>query len=464
MARTAAILHGPIVPTLLRLGLPTLLVLIVQTMVGVIEAYFVGFLGTDALAGVALVFPVLMLMQMMSNGGIGGGVAAASARALGAGKREEAEALAWHALVLAVVFGVAFTALTWIAGPALYAAMGGTDGALGAALVYSNVLFAGAVPLWIVSLLAAALRGTGNVQMPAKVTFASALVLIPLSPLLIFGWGPMPRLGVVGAGLAVAIYYVGAAIWLIAYMRSSRSTLRLARVPLAWPMFRRILGVGGLSAISTIQSNLTVALVTAGVGLFAADAIAGYGIASRIDYLLIPLLFGFGTAVVTMVGANIGAGNVLRARRIAWTAGLMAGAATGLIGLAAAVFGRQWAGLFSDDPAVIETAALYLRHVAPFYGLFGLGMMLYFAGQGANRVLIPVLAGTMRLLVAGLLGWLAVRHGLVELPGLFGIVAVSMALFGIICAAALLARRDSWTSAAAPVSTGPTPAAARATG
>src|SRR5438128_3926128 len=108
-ARIAAILDDPIVPVMLRLGLPTLVVLVVQTLVGVAETYFVSFLGTDAIAGVALVFPVLMLMQMMSNGGIGGGVASAVARALGANRKDDVDALVLNALFLAVVFGAAFT-------------------------------------------------------------------------------------------------------------------------------------------------------------------------------------------------------------------------------------------------------------------------------------------------------------------------------------------------------------------
>src|ERR1051326_2321679 len=103
------VLAGPIMPTMLRLALPTIAVLVVQTLVGVAETYFVSFLGTDALAGVALVFPVLMLMQMMSNGGIGGGVASAVARALGANRRADAEALVLNALVLAILFGAVFT-------------------------------------------------------------------------------------------------------------------------------------------------------------------------------------------------------------------------------------------------------------------------------------------------------------------------------------------------------------------
>src|SRR6185312_1144454 len=300
------VLAGPITPTMLRLALPTIVVLVVQTLVGVAETYFVSFLGTDALAGVALVFPVLMLMQMMSNGGIGGGVSSAVARALGANRRADADALIWHAIVLACAFGLVFTAAAMLGGPIFYRAMGGTGPTLTAALTYSGVVFAGAIPIWIAALLSSALRGAGNVNVPALVILSGAVILVPLSPALIFGWGPFPRLGVAGGGAAVVIYYLLAALALMLYLRSPRSLLKLRIAPLRGRLFKDILGVGLLSAIGTVQVNLTVTFVTAAVGRFGAEAIAGYGIASRLDYLQIPLLFGLGTAVVTMVGINIG--------------------------------------------------------------------------------------------------------------------------------------------------------------
>ena len=430
-ARTLpSILAGPIAPTLLRLALPTVVVLVVQTLVGVLETYFVGFLGTDALAGTALVFPVLMLMQMMSNGGIGGGVASAVARAIGAGRQADAEALVWHAVVLACVFGISFTVLAIAGGPLLYRAMGGAGGALAAALTYSNIIFAGSIPLWIVALLSSVLRGAGNVRVPALITLAGAVILVPLSPALIFGWGVFPRLGIAGGGAAVVLYYLLAVLMLVVFMRSRQSPVKLTIAPLSGRLFRDILGVGLLSAIGTAQSNLTVAFITAAVGHFGADAIAGYGIASRLDYMQIPLLFGLGTGLVTMVGINIGAGQVMRARRIAWTGAAIAFGVTELIGLSAASFRRAWLSLFTASPHVIDTGTLYLRTVAPFYGAIGIGMALYFAGQGAKRVVAPMLAGTVRLIVAVLIGWLSVVWLGAGLPTLFAIVAASALLFG----------------------------------
>src|SRR5436190_21443331 len=148
-SRTRLLLEGPIVGTLLRLATPNVLVMFVQAAVGLIETYFVAKLGTDALAGVALVFPMIMLMQMMSAGGVGGGISSAIARALGAGRRADADALVLHALVVGLAFGLVFTVAVLGGGRWLYAAMGGRGPSLEAALIYSNVVFAGAILLWI---------------------------------------------------------------------------------------------------------------------------------------------------------------------------------------------------------------------------------------------------------------------------------------------------------------------------
>ncbi len=452
--RQKRLLTGPILPTLFGLAGPTIVVLIVQTGVGVAETYFVSNLGTAALAGVTLVFPALMLMQMMSNGGIGGGVSSAVARALGAGRSADADALVLNAIVVAAALGVSFTAAEWWGGRALFQAMGGSGDVLAAALDYADVVFAGSILIWLTSLLAAALRGAGNVMVPALVTLIGAVIVVPLSPALIFGWGPLPRLGVAGAGVAVLVYYLAATAALIAYLRSRGSPIRLPfdvrRIRLV--LLRDILRVGGLSAVGTIQMNLTVAIVTGMVGRYGADAVAGYGIASRLDYLLIPLLFGIGTGALTMVGTNIGARNYERARRIAWTSAAVAALITETIGIAAATVPHAWLGLFSADPAVLATGTLYFRTVAPFYGLVGLGMLLYFAGQGAGRVFWPVMAGLARLVIAGGGGWLIVTQLSLGLPALFAAVACASIAFGGITAIATML--GSWR---------PAPLAARAT-
>src|SRR6185503_17509374 len=226
--------------------------------------------------------------------------------------------------------GALFTVGIWAGGKAFFARMGGEGATLANAILYANVVFLAAIPGWVGNLLAACLRGAGNVRFRAFVTLA-------LSPLFIFGWGPVPAMGVAGAGMALICFNVGSLIVLVWYMRSARSPVRLAPARLEWRLFKEILRVGLLSAIGTVTANLTVVVTTALAGAYGRDAIAGYGLASRLDYILIPLLFALGTASVTMVGTNVGAGQHARARRIAWTATLVSTLATGAIGLAAAL-------------------------------------------------------------------------------------------------------------------------------
>src|SRR4249920_1671166 len=160
--RTRLLLEGRIVPTLLRLAWPNVLVMLVQASTGLIETWFVSRLGNDALAGMALVFPGFMMMQMLSAGAVGGGISSAIARSLGAGRRADADALVWHAIIINAALGLFFSALVLGFGPSLYRALGGEGASLEAALSYSNVVFAGTVLVWLMNALASILRGTGN--------------------------------------------------------------------------------------------------------------------------------------------------------------------------------------------------------------------------------------------------------------------------------------------------------------
>ncbi|HEV2188200.1 MAG TPA: MATE family efflux transporter [Stellaceae bacterium] len=438
--RTRRLLEAPIATTLIRLAAPNMLVMVVQASLGLVETYFIGWLGTSALAGIALVFPAVMLMQMMSAGAVGGGISSAVARALGAGRRDDADRLAVHAIAIAIGFALVFSAVALIGGKALYSAMGGSGAALDAALTYSNVVFAGMVLIWLFNALANVIRGTGNMATPALVSVGLTIVLVPLSPALIFGWGPFPRLGVAGGGVALIAYYVIGVAALGWYLTSGRSVvrLRLTGWRLEKRLFADILRVGAIAAIITVQTNATVAITTALVGQFGAAAIAGYGVGSRLEYLLVPLVFGLGSPLVAMVGTSIGAGNGARALRTAWIGAAIAFGLTETIGLVAAALPFAWLRLFDRDPAMLAAGSQYLRVVGPCYGLFGLGMALYFASQGAGRLRWPLTAAVTRFVLAAGGGWVAFRlTG--DLVYVFAALALALAVFGGINAAAVAA-------------------------
>jgi putative MATE family efflux protein len=436
-SRTRALLRGAIVPTLLRLAWPNILVMLVQASTGLIETWWVSHLGTDALAGMALVFPVVMLMQMVSGGAMGGGISSAIARALGAGHRDEADALVMHAVVVNVALGVFFSIVMLVFGPSIYRALGGTDGELQTALSYSNVVFAGNILLWLMNGLASVIRGTGNMLVPAMVICAGVVVLVPLSPFLIFGVGPFPALGVAGAGVALVLFYAAGTAVLLWYILSGRNLARFRLTPLRWPLFRDILAVGAVAAITSLQTNVTIAFATALVASAAGtNAVAGYGTGVRLEYLLVPLVFGLGAPLVALVGTNIGAGQKQRALRIALVGGAIAFAISETLGLIAALWPQAWLALFSPDPRVIETGSAYLQIVGPTYGFFGLGMALYFASQGAARLFWPLLSGFLRVIVAIGGGWLAL-YLTGSLNWLFAALAFGLVVYGVTLTAAI---------------------------
>jgi putative MATE family efflux protein len=435
--RTQMLLQGSIVPTLLRLAWPNVLVMGAQAVTGLIETWFVARLGTDALAGMALVFPCVMLMQMISAGAMGGGISSAIARALGAGRRDDADALVMHALVINVALGALCSAVVLAFGRPIYRALGGQGAELDAALSYSNVVFAGNVLLWVMNGLASVIRGTGNMLVPALVICFGVVLLVPLSPVLIFGVGPFPALGIAGGGVALLLFYAAGTAVLGWYILSGRNLARLRWSRLRWPLFGAILGVGAVAAITSVQTNVVIALVTAMVATASgSDAMAGYGTGARLEYLLVPLVFGLGAPLVALVGTNIGAGERYRALRTALVGGAIAFAITEAIGIAASVWPAAWLGLFSGEARVIATGSAYLRLVGPFYGFFGLGLALYFASQGAGRLFWPLLAGFLRMAVAIGGGWLALR-----LTGsilwLFAAVALGLVLQGGVVLAAV---------------------------
>jgi MATE family, multidrug efflux pump len=397
--RTRALLESPIASTLLRLAAPNVLVLFAQAAAGLIETYFVGKLGTDALAGVALVFPVFMLMQMMSAGAMGGGIASSIARALGGARAADANALALHALAITLGFGFAFTIGVLGGGRWLYSSMGGSGGALDAALIYSHWIFAGAVLVWLFNSLSAVIRGTGNMAFPAVVTCVGVAVLHLWS----------------GKGVV-------------------RPSLGGARF--RWPLFLDILRVGLVAALVTVATNLTVMIGTGLVGQFGPAAIAGYGTGARLEYLLVPLVFGLGAPLVAMVGTAIGAGQRERALRTAWTGAAIAMALTEAIGLLAAFFPHAWLGLFDTNPAMLDAGTRYLRIVGLFYGMFGLALSLYFASQGAGRLLWPLIANLTRVAIAAFVGRLALRWS-GELSHVFLAQSVALVAYGSITAAAV---------------------------
>ncbi len=433
------LLEGPVLPTLLRLAAPTVALMLLQGVIAAGEAAFVGRLGSHALAGVSLSFPLVMLMTTLSAGAYGGGVASGIARALGAGESEDAAQRAGTALGMSVLLGLAWTATMLLFGRTFYAALGATGAALEAAVLYSDVLFLGAVPFWLFNAAASILRGGGNAAYPAAAGAAGGLVTLAVSPLIIFGAGPIPPLGIAGAAWAVVAYNVAMAAVLLRAVWAPRSPTRprfLSLVP-RWRYASTILRIAVPSAASTLLTNLTFIILTALVAPFGPEAIAGYGAGGRLEYLLIPLVFGVGSALVPLVAASDGAGDLIRVRTLTRAGAALGAGGCGLVGGTAALFPGAWMGLFTSDPAVARFGGAYLVRVGPAYAFLGLGLALYFAAQGRGRTTQPLLATLTRLLVAGALGALGLGVLGWGIDSLFALMACGLVVYGMVMIAVM---------------------------
>ena len=437
--RTQQILDGNPLPVLVRMATPNAMAFLVQASVSMTEVWYVGQLGRTSLAAMAFVFPGLMLMQMLSGGALGGAVASAIARALGAGDTERAERLLWHALCIAAGAGVLFLLIYVSAGEWLLTTLGARDEVLDQAMSYGAVVFGGCITVWTAAILSGTFRGMGEMRFPAMLMAGGGIAQVILSGALVLGWFGAPKLGILGA--AISVVTIGTLNSLLALWKLSRGSqavkLKRSAAKLDWDLFSDIFRVGALAAISPFFTVSSIMMVNGLISRFGDAVVAGYGIGSRLEFLLIPMVFGFGAAMNTMVGMNVGAGNVKRGEYIAAVGGGLSAAITGLVGLTLAIFPEVWVGLFTDDAQTLEAGAMYLRFSGWAFAFQGMGLSLYFASQGAGAVLWPVIANFARFGIGAGGAFLCVALLDLEVAWVYACLALGMAMYGIVTAGSI---------------------------
>jgi Na+-driven multidrug efflux pump len=260
---------------------------------------------------------------------------------------------------------------------------------------------------------------------------ATAAVHVVLCPLLVFGWGDGPGLGVAGAAVSTLVANAASCVVLLGFLLSGRGGVQLLRAPVLWrsDLLPRILRVGLPASVNPIISNASIAVSTAYMASFGTAAVAGYGVAARLEYILVPIAFGFGGTLTAMVATNLGAGQRQRALHAIRVGATIVLGVTGAIGVAAAVWPTAWMELFTSDPAVRDAGAQYLRIVGGAYGFFGLGLALFFASQGTGQMHWPVLASTMRLVIVAAGGWVCLYAAADQPEALYAVVAASFMVY-----------------------------------
>jgi len=442
--KTAQMLNAPIFPLLIKMSAPNTVAFFIQAIVVLTEVWLISKLGTTSLAAVALAFPVIMLTQQMAFGALGGAISSSIASSLGARQKERAEKLLWHSLFIAACGYLLFLVIFLVAGESILKILGGKSTLLEESLMYCMIFLTGAIFIWLSGTLSATLRGMGNMRFPALLIMLGSVIQVFLAGGLILGWFGLPKLGIVGAPLSAITS--GSFMSFVMLLKLSQSNspvqLKFSRLTFQKDLFQDIFNVAIPASLSPLFTVGTVLVLTGLIGQFGASSLAGYGIGSRIEFLMIPLVFGIGTTMTTMVGTNIGAKNIARAEKIGWLGGSVAGFFSGIIGLSLVLTSNQWIGIFATDQATFLATKQYIEIVGLCFTFQGLGLSLYFASQGASAMKWPILATISRFLVAAVGGWIAVNQLSMGLPGVFYAAAIAMTLYGLAMVVSL--RMGAW--------------------
>ena len=430
--RTQEFLTQPVMPLLIRMSAPNTVAFFIQSIVVLAEVWFISKLGTNSLAAVALAFPLLMITQTMSGGALGGAITSAIARSMGANDIDKAERLIWHSVVISLGGAFTFLLLFLLFGEQLLFLLGGRGDILKESYTYCSYLFLGGLILWLSGSMSAILRGMGNMRFPATLMVCTSFLQVFLSGGFILGWYGFPQIGVPGAAIATLISasVMVIIIFLKLMSKSIPVKLRLKQLILSRDLFNNIFEVAIPASVSPLLTVGTILVLTGLVGTFGTEALAGYGIGSRVEFLMIPLIFGIGTAMTSIVGANIGAKNIIRAETVGIYGGTSAGVVSIFIGLILALFPDAWIQFFTDDVKAFEVTKLYIQIVGPFYIFQGIGLSLYFASQGANAMKWPTIATIARFLIASIGGGISVHWLGYGIGSVFIASAIAMMIFG----------------------------------
>jgi len=364
---------------------------------------------------------------------LGGAITSAIARSMGADDIEKAERLIWHSIIISLGGAISFLILFLLFGKQLLFLLGGRGEILQESYAYCSILFFGGILLWLSGSLSAVLRGMGNMRFPATLMVITSSIQVILSGGFILGWFGFPKLGVPGAAVAVLISSALMVTVILLKLRSKSipASLRKERFQLKKFLFDNIFEVAIPASLSPLLVVGTILVLTGLVGRFGTEALAGYGIGSRVEFLMIPLIFGIGTAMTSIVGANIGALNIDRAEKVGILGGSTAGFVSILIGLTLAVFPEAWIQFFTDDIKAFEVTKKYIQIVGPFYIFQGIGLSLYFASQGANAMKWPTIATIARFIIACAGGGISVYWLDLGIESIFISSSAAMAIFGL---------------------------------
>lgn len=403
MSPAAKLTRGPIAKTLSDLAIPTFFGIITILSFNLVDTYFVGLLGTIPLAAISFTIPVSFIVMNLAMG-LGIGTSASLARLIGEGRIEDARRFTTHALLLSVVLVVALAIVGIVTIDPLFKALGAEDHLLSIIREFMTIWYGGVGFLVIPMVGNAAIRATGDTRTPSKIMAIAGVMNGIVDPLLIFGLGPFPKLGVAGAAISTVIAWMFsccASIWTL-YHREKLLDLNFPSLKELFNNWKPVLHIGIPASATNMLAPISTALLTALVARYGHTSVAGFGVGSRIEPVALVILMALSSSLTPFIGQNLGAGlhdRIKEGVRISYGFSLAFGT---IVGVTLALLSPFIGMLFSEDENVRDIIQLYLIIIPPTFGAQGLIMLSVSTLNSMGRAIQSLWINITRLLILGL--------------------------------------------------------------
>ncbi len=435
---------GSISRAIILLAIPMVLEMLAQSLFGIVDVFFVGRLGAEAVAAVGMIDSLMVIVYTVGMG-LSMAATAMVARRIGEKNPEEASTASFQVMLLGLGLSVPIALVGIVFAPDLLRLMGATDAVVDVGATYGAILFGSNVLILYLFIINAIFRGAGDAVLAMSVLWIANLINIVLDPALIFGWGPFPELGITGAAIATCIGRgTGVLLQLYLLLRGNgRVRLMVHTLKVNVQMMRRIVSISIPATLQYFIGSASWILIFRIIALFGTDATAGYTIAIRIFIFALLPSWGMGNAAATLVGQNLGAKKPDRAERSVWITAFTNAIFLGGVALAIYIFAYPLVAFFTDEPAVIEFGAKCLRIVCITYVFFAFGMVTVQAFNGAGDTRTPTWINLISYWVLQIpLAYLLAQPFGLGAQGAFIAIAIAQGALAVI--SVLWFRRGTW--------------------
>ena len=428
----ARLTEGPVGRHLVAMTVPMLFGISTMMLQSFIDMWFIGRVGDDSLAALSFAFPVIMVVTSLAIG-LGAGTSSVVARAIGANDHSRAQRLATDSLFLSFCITVGISLIGFFTTGSLFRLLGAPEDMIPLIRGYMNILYF-AVPFLVVSMVGmTSMRATGDTRLPSMLMIIGSILNLILDPILIFGIGPIPAMGLEGAAWA-GLLSRGGIFFAVMYYLKVRSDLLTFNKPGGKELitsWRDVLHVGIPAAGTNAIIPIATGVVTAMLARYGPEAVAGFGVASRIESVVLVMFYALSAVIGPFVGQNISAGKADRIYQALRLCALFCMASGLIIMVLLALAGDWLPSLFSDNAMVTDVTKMFLFVVPVSYGTYGMVMIMNAAFNGMGKPM-PAVAISVGRMVVIYLPLAFLLENVFGIAGIFGAYMVANIITGII--------------------------------